>query len=73
MVILATGYVYDFPFLKQEELGIEGFGSRHLAPLYRHLIHASTPTIGFVGIPLSIPAPIPFFAMQLPWRALGSV
>jgi hypothetical protein len=33
--------------------------SRHL-----HLLHAHQPGLGFVGIPLSVPCPIPFFEIQ---------
>jgi lysine/ornithine N-monooxygenase len=33
-VILATGYLYDFPFLDEPELGMEFRGRRHVSPLY---------------------------------------
>lgn len=63
-VILATGYEYDFPFLDEEELGLSFRGQRHVTPLYEHLMHAQQPTLGFIGIPLSVPCPIPFFEIQ---------
>ena len=63
-VILATGYTYDFPFLDAPALGMSFSGQRHVTPLYQHLLHASIPTLGFVGVPLSIPCPMPYFAAQ---------
>ena len=39
-------------------------GRRSVTPLYQHAIHATRPTLGFVGIQLSVPCPIPFFECQ---------
>jgi thioredoxin reductase len=63
-VILATGYVYAFPFLKEDEVGMEFEGRRSCRPLYLHLQHAERPTLGFVGIQLAVPCPIPTFEAQ---------
>lgn len=63
-VILATGYVYSFPFLDEESTGMTFRGQRHVTPLYQHLLHASRPTLGFIGIQLAVPCPIPFFECQ---------
>ena len=63
-VVLATGYCYAFPFLDEAALGMSFVGQRRVTPLYQHLLHARLPTLGFVGIPLSVPCPIPFFECQ---------
>ena len=44
-VILATGYVYDFPFLDAEQVGMSPFGQRYIAPLYQHIQHARSLTL----------------------------
>ena len=44
-------------------------GRRAVTPLYRHMLHASRPTLGFVGIQLSVPCPIPFFECQAAYIA----
>ena len=93
VVILATGYAYDFPFLDiDDKIGINMHWERFLppsqqtqisvypnphsfnyiryvSPLYRHMLHAKTPTLAFIGIPLSIPCPIPFFEAQTTYLA----
>lgn len=64
-LILATGYTYSFPFLDEEELGLElGPARRYVAPLYQHVIHCHWPTLCFIGIPMSVPTPIPLFEAQ---------
>ena len=66
-MILATGYVYDFPFFdgpQAQSLGLRFHGQRHVTPLYLHLLHAEIPSLGFIGVPLSVPCPIPFFEIQ---------
>jgi hypothetical protein len=37
---------------------------RYVTPLYQHLMHSEMATLGFIGIPLSIPCPIPYFEAQ---------
>lgn len=68
-VILATGYVYGFPFLDEEAVGMRFQGRRSVTPLYQHMQHATRPTLGFVGIQLSVPCPIPFFECQAAYLA----
>ena len=61
-VILATGYVYDFPFLDADSQ--ISAGGRFVDPLFLHTISAAKPTLAFVGIPLAVPVPIPLFEAQ---------
>eukprot|EP01062_Namystynia_karyoxenos_P064785 TRINITY_DN5787_c0_g1_i2.p1 TRINITY_DN5787_c0_g1~~TRINITY_DN5787_c0_g1_i2.p1 ORF type:complete len:477 (+),score=70.30 TRINITY_DN5787_c0_g1_i2:56-1432(+) len=61
-VILATGYLYEFPFLDKEELGMQ-FG-RWVTPLYQHIFHAQRPSLCFIGMPLAVNAPLPSFEGQ---------
>ena len=68
-VVLATGYLYDFPFLDEAACGMTFRGERFVTPLHQHVVHASMPTLGFVGIPLSVPCPIPFFECQAAYLA----
>lgn len=68
-VILATGYNYNFPFLDEATVGMRFRGERFVTPLYEHIIHASRPTLGFIGIPLAVPCPIPFFECQAAYFA----
>lgn len=68
-VILATGYLYDFPFLEEGPCDLTFRGERFVAPLHRHILHARAPTLAFVGIPLSVPCPIPFFECQAAYLA----
>ena len=44
-------------------------GKRLVTPLYQHMQHATKPTLGFVGIQLSVPCPIPFFECQAAYLA----
>ena len=37
--------------------------------MHQHLLHASRPTLGFVGIPLAVPCPVPFFECQAAYIA----
>lgn len=68
-VILATGYVYAFPFLDEVTTGLQFEKRRSCRPLFLHLQHAERPTLGFVGIQLAVPCPIPTFEAQA--RYLG--
>eukprot|EP00808_Paulinella_micropora_P021721 g9528.t1 len=63
-IILATGYLYDFPFLSASELGMADFRQRFVAPLYQHVLHTSIPSLAFIGLPSSIPAPMLMFEAQ---------
>lgn len=68
-VILATGYVYSFPFLCEQSLGMSFRGRRAVTPLYLHLQHSRRPSLGFMGIQLSVPCPLPFFECQAAYLA----
>lgn len=46
-VILATGYVFNFPFLTPE-CGIQ-YSRGRTWPLYRHMINCEYPTMAFIG------------------------
>ena len=63
-VVLATGYCYAFPFLDEEAVDLRFRQQRWVSPLYQHIMHARRPTLGFIGIPLAVPCPIPFFECQ---------
>eukprot|EP00929_Paragymnodinium_shiwhaense_P052242 TRINITY_DN26174_c0_g3_i1.p1 TRINITY_DN26174_c0_g3~~TRINITY_DN26174_c0_g3_i1.p1 ORF type:complete len:478 (-),score=74.48 TRINITY_DN26174_c0_g3_i1:87-1343(-) len=64
-VILATGYIYDYPFLDAQNVGLEyGPNKRSVLPLYQHIVDANCPSLCFVGIPLAISCPIPLFEAQ---------
>ncbi|EME27469.1 Flavin-containing monooxygenase FMO GS-OX-like 3 [Galdieria sulphuraria] len=68
ILILCTGYEYDFPFLDSScEVFVQ---DRVVLPLYRHLIHAKYPTMSFVGLPLRV-LPFPLFDYQT--RYLASI
>jgi len=68
-VVLATGYVYDFAFLDEADCELRFKGQRHVTPLYQHMLHARKPSLGFVGITLAVPCPIPYFECQAAWIA----
>lgn len=64
-VVLATGFLYHFPFLDSEQLGLDfGAERRYIAPLYQHIVHARRPSLCFIGIPLAVPCPVPLFEAQ---------
>ena len=63
-VILATGFEYSFPFLDEAAVGMVFKGKRYVTPLYQHMLHVSRPSLGFVGVPLAVPCPIPYFECQ---------
>ena len=46
-LLLATGYQYTFPFL-DSECGVAVRG-RRVAPLYKHLVNITHPTMCFIG------------------------
>ena len=50
-LILATGFEYEFLFLKNlETIGLT-LGDRYLSPLYMDTFHANDPSLAFVGLP----------------------
>lgn len=64
VVVMATGYVYSFPFLGEDLLDSKCQNEKHVAPLYQHLIHARRPSLAFVGIPVTNPCPLRLFEVQ---------
>eukprot|EP00929_Paragymnodinium_shiwhaense_P004182 TRINITY_DN104935_c0_g1_i1.p1 TRINITY_DN104935_c0_g1~~TRINITY_DN104935_c0_g1_i1.p1 ORF type:complete len:484 (-),score=46.01 TRINITY_DN104935_c0_g1_i1:123-1523(-) len=64
-IILATGYIYKFPFLDSSEVGLEfPEGGRCVLPLYLNVVHARRPSLFFIGIPLQVPAPVSLFEAE---------
>lgn len=79
VVMLCTGYEYDFPFLNLDPVceaegaslspaacalvTVEGRGVRKL---YKHVFPPSDPTIAFVGLPVTV-IPFPLFYLQAQW------
>ncbi len=68
-VILATGFLYSFPFLVEENVGMSFHHRRRVTPLYLHMQHARRPSLAFIGIQLAVPCPIPFFECQAAYLA----
>lgn len=62
--IFATGYHYDFPFLKMDPC--ISVNDNYISPLYQQIISAMCPNIGFIGIPFLV-IPFPFFEIQARW------
>lgn len=64
-VILAKRFVYAFPFLDAGRLGLEfGLARSFVEPLWMQAVHARRPTLCFIGMPLAVPCPVPFFEAQ---------
>ncbi|XP_031634182.1 dimethylaniline monooxygenase [N-oxide-forming] 3-like [Contarinia nasturtii] len=53
VVIFATGYLFDYPFLDSTNSGIVTNGV-YVAPLYRQILNIENPTMAFVGIPTCV-------------------
>ena len=62
VLLLCTGYKYDFPFLTSE-CSVSTDDER-VVPLYKHIIHIDWPTLSFIGIPKVI-CPFPLFDCQI--------
>ncbi|XP_031634190.1 dimethylaniline monooxygenase [N-oxide-forming] 5-like [Contarinia nasturtii] len=50
VVIFATGYLFDYPFLDSKNSGIVTNGT-YVGPLYKQILNIQHPTMAFVGIP----------------------
>lgn len=50
VVILATGYLYDFPFLD----GLVTVSDNRVWGLYKHVFPPAFPTLAFVGLPWKV-------------------
>ncbi|XP_070575785.1 uncharacterized protein [Ptychodera flava] len=62
VLLLCTGYNYNFPFLTPEcNVKLE---DHRISPLYKHLIHTQYPSLAFIGICSTI-CPFPQFDCQV--------
>ena len=69
VVVWCTGFLYDFPFLKNStKLRSYSGPSRQVRGLYRLLFANEHPGIAFVGLPYSV-VPFPIFFLQATWIA----
>eukprot|EP00045_Choanoeca_perplexa_P004114 m.35577 g.35577 ORF g.35577 m.35577 type:complete len:427 (-) comp12402_c0_seq2:41-1321(-) len=66
VLIYATGYHFDFPFLKLEQAGLSILPPKRIQGLYRHLLSIKEPSLAFIGIPIKI-VPFPMFDLQARW------
>lgn len=64
-IILATGYLYSFPFLS-EESGLQVLEGKRVFPLYKHTINARHPSSAIIGVNFGI-LPFPLFDLQVRW------
>lgn len=64
-IILATGYIYSFPFLS-DEAGIKVEIGKRVTPLYKHTINAMHPSLAFIGINFGF-LPFPYYDYQVWW------
>lgn len=66
-VVWCTGFLYDFPFLKNSKiLGSFSGPTRQVRGLYRLLLANEYPSVAFVGLPYSV-VPFPIFYLQAKW------
>uniref|UniRef100_A0A5S6QTK9 Flavin-containing monooxygenase n=1 Tax=Trichuris muris TaxID=70415 RepID=A0A5S6QTK9_TRIMR len=61
-IVLCTGYVYDFPFIK-DDLGLK-VDDNSVSPLYLHMISIHFPSLFFIGLCRTV-LPFPFFDVQV--------
>lgn len=64
-IILATGYIYSFPFLTKSS-GVEVKDGKRVYPLYKHTINPTHPSMAFIGINFGY-NPFPYFDYQVRW------
>lgn len=64
-VVLATGYEYVFPFLKNDS-GIVIDGGKRIRPLYKHTFNAVHPSMAIIGMNTGV-MPFPYFDLQAQW------
>lgn len=53
VLLMATGYAYDFFFL-DPECGVKVDQGKVVSPLYEHVIHIERPTLAFIGLPWTV-------------------
>lgn len=63
VIVYATGYDYDFPFIKEDSNLPLDSQNRRVQPLYEQLWHAKHPNVAFLGLPHSV-VPFPLFELQ---------
>lgn len=61
-VVFATGYLYNFPFIKSPELDLIDDGMR-VKHAYQHIFHIDHPTLTLPGLPLKV-LPLPLSEAQ---------
>ncbi|XP_038662457.1 flavin-containing monooxygenase FMO GS-OX-like 3 [Scyliorhinus canicula] len=59
--MFCTGYNYSFPFLKDVDLKVKDC---RVAPLYKHIVHTTFPTLFFIGLCKTV-CPFPLFHNQV--------
>lgn len=65
-IILATGYLYSFPFLSEKSgLQVLNDGKR-VFPLYKHTFNARHPSSAIIGVNFGV-TPFPYFDLQVRW------
>ena len=64
-IILATGYLYSFPFLS-EESGIKTLEGKRVFPLYKHTVNIRHPSSAIIGVNFGV-VPFPYFDLQVRW------
>ena len=64
-IILATGYMYSYPFLT-EDSGIKVENGKRVTPLYKHTFNAVHPSIAIMGVYFGV-VPFPAFNLQAQW------
>ncbi len=64
-VVLATGYLYSFPFLS-EESGIKVVEGKRVTHLYKHTFNVAHPSMAVVGVNYGF-IPFPTFDLQVQW------
>ena len=64
-VVLATGYLYSYPFLT-EESGIKIEQGKRVTYLYKHTFNVSHPSMAFIGVYFAV-VPLPGFDLQVQW------
>ena len=64
-IVLATGYVYSYPFLT-EDSGIKIEQGKRVTYLYKHTFNVAHPSMAFIGVYFSV-VPLPGFNLQVQW------
>lgn len=64
-IILATGYLYSFPFLNKDS-GLEVLDRKRVFPLYKHTVNARHPSCAVIGVNFNV-VPFPYFDLQVRW------